>query len=104
MPLKNYQEEVEEWIQQHKVEYFEPHEIVSCIVEEAGEIAREVNHLHGPKKKKSSEKKGELGVELGDLLFMMICMANSHNIDLDESFRKTMEKRYGRDKDRFERK
>lgn len=54
MPLKNYQKQVDQWTSQFKVPYWKPHEITVRLMEEVGELAREVNHRFGPKTKKST--------------------------------------------------
>ena len=104
MSLKEKQKEVDEWMSQHKIGYWTPHEILARLSEEVGELAREINHLYGPKKKKDGEDANEMSDEIADILFTIICLANSKDIDLDEAFQKTMDKCYGRDKDRFEKK
>jgi len=104
MPLKKIQTDVHEWVTQFKIEYFKPHEILARLTEETGELAREINHIWGPKKKKSEEDTGELAGEIGDILFTLTCLANSQNIDLNKTWEKTMDKCYGRDKDRYEKK
>ena len=104
MSLKEVQKEVDDWVQQYKIGYWKPHEILARLTEETGELAREINHIYGPKKKKSSEKTEELGDEIADIFFTLSCLANSLNIDLDESFQRVMAKCYGRDKNRFEKK
>jgi len=102
--MKKIQKQVDEWVGQYKVEYFQPLEIMACITEEVGELARELNHHFGPKKKKASEETKEIGDEIGDVIFGLVCLANSLDIDLDESFSRVMDKCYGRDKDRYEKK
>lgn len=104
MTLSDYQRQVDAWVQQYKISYWSPHEILARIVEETGEVAREINHQFGPKKKKPCEKEGNLGEELADIIFAICCMANSQGINLDDSFKQVMDKCYGRDKDRFEKK
>lgn len=104
MVLKKVQKEVDRWIKQYKIGYFKPHEILARLMEEVGEVAREINHQFGPKKKKSTEDKADLGEEMADIIFTLICLANSLNIDLDKSFKKVMDKCYGRDKERYEKK
>ncbi len=104
MSMKDLQKQVDEWAQQFKTPYFQPLEIIARLAEETGELAREVNHCFGPKKKKSTEEVKEIGDELADIIFTVICMANRLNIDLDESFSRVMDKCYGRDKDRYEKK
>lgn len=104
MSLKDTQKQVDKWVSQYKDSYWQPHEILARLIEETGELAREINHLYGPKKKKPDEDTGELGEEIADVIFTLCCLANSKGIDLDESFKKVMDKCYGRDKDRFEKK
>ena len=84
--------------------YFKPFENLARLIEEVGEVARELNHRFGPKKKKSTEAEKDLGEELADVIYTVICLANSLNIDLDKSFKKVMTKLNTRDKDRWEKK
>jgi len=72
--------------------------------EEVGELAREVNHYYGEKPKKQSEPEQTIEEELGDILFVLTCFANSLDIDLSEAFHLTMNKIETRDKDRWTRK
>lgn len=104
MSLRDAQKRVDDWVSQYKIPYWKPHEILARMIEEVGELAREVNHIYGPKKKKSTEELKGMEEELGDILFTIFCFANSHNINLDAVFDKVMDKCYGRDKDRFEKK
>ncbi len=102
--MKEIQRQVGEWIAQYKIGYFKPLEILARLTEEVGELAREVNHRFGPKKKKPEEELVEIGDEMADIIFTLVCMANSLEIDLDEHFKRVMDKCYGRDKDRWEKK
>jgi NTP pyrophosphatase (non-canonical NTP hydrolase) len=102
--MKIEQKQVDEWIKQYKIGYFKPHEILARLTEEVGEVAREINHTYGPKKKKATEDTKEIGDEMADVIFTIICLANSLNIDLDKNFKNVMDKCYGRDKDRWEKK
>ncbi|MBI2102964.1 nucleotide pyrophosphohydrolase [Candidatus Woesearchaeota archaeon] len=104
MSLKESQDRVDEWVQQYKMGYWKPHEIFARLAEEVGEVGREINHQFGPKKKKAGEEEHNLGVEMADVIFTLCCLANSQGINLNESFDRVMEKCYGRDKDRFEKK
>ena len=104
MSLKQNQAEVDKWAGQFKVPYWQPHEILARLIEEVGELAREINALYGPKKKKPTEETKELADEMADVLFTIICLANSKGIDLDEGFKHVMDKCYGRDNDRYEKK
>ena len=81
---------------------FPLHEILARLMEEVGELVRAVNHIYGPKQKKSEEEKRELWDELGDIIFIVICLANSLSIDLNESFRGVMKKCYSGDGNRYE--
>jgi NTP pyrophosphatase (non-canonical NTP hydrolase) len=91
---------VDAWVREHGG-YWSPLSILAQITEEAGEIARLVNHLHGEKPKKDNEIVQELGVELCDLLYAVICLANVEGIDLQQSFEEMLAKYDSRDKDRF---
>ncbi|ULG71013.1 nucleotide pyrophosphohydrolase [Macrococcus brunensis] len=101
--LKDMQQQVDDYMSSFKVGYFTPMENMVRLTEEVGELAREVNHVYGPKQKKLSEQQKEIGLELADNLFVLICLANSMGIDLTESFDATMEKYEERDFNRFER-
>ena len=102
--MKKEQQAVDEWVKQYKIGYFKPLEIIARLAEETGELAREINHRFGPKKKKLSEETREIGDEIVDNIFTLICLANSLNIDLDESFERMMYKLNNRDKNRYEKK
>lgn len=102
--LKEMQEEVHTYINQFKQGYFSPLAQLARLTEETGELAREINHSYGEKQKKQSEQPKEVGEELGDVLFVLISLANSLEIDLTQSFDEVMKKINERDKDRFERK
>ncbi|WP_436965726.1 nucleotide pyrophosphohydrolase [Staphylococcus shinii] len=102
--MKNMQIEVDDYIGQFKTGYFSPLANLARLTEEVGELSREINHYYGEKKKKSSEAENTIKAELGDNLFVLMCIANSLDIDLTESFNETMEKFNTRDKNRFERK
>ncbi|EJY6939815.1 nucleotide pyrophosphohydrolase [Staphylococcus pseudintermedius] len=102
--LSDMQKEVDTYISQFKTGYFSPLANLARLTEEVGELAREINHYHGEKKKKVSEAENTIEAELGDNLFVLLCLANSLNIDMTKSFNQTMKKFNKRDKNRFERK
>lgn len=104
MALKEIQQEVAQWTSQFEPQYWQPHEILARLMEECGELAREINHLHGPKKKKDTEYEGNLSMEMADIIFTLCCLANSKGIDMDDAWTRVMEKCYKRDNERFERK
>lgn len=105
MSLKTIQDDTEKWTTQFTPQYWPPHEIIARLAEETGELAREVNHLFGTKKKKEGETANGLGQEIADILFTVTCMANSQKIDLQTEWdRMVSEKLYGRDKNRYDKK
>ncbi|MDK7113836.1 nucleotide pyrophosphohydrolase [Staphylococcus pettenkoferi] len=102
--MSEMQQEVDEYINQFKTGYFSPLALQARLTEEVGELAREINHCYGEKKKKSTEEENTIEAELGDNLFVLLCIANSLGIDMTQSFDETMKKFNTRDKNRFERK
>ncbi|MFW0759860.1 nucleotide pyrophosphohydrolase [Staphylococcus cohnii] len=102
--MKDMQIEVDDYINQFKTGYFSPLANLARLSEEVGELSREINHFYGEKKKKDSEAANTVKAELGDNLFVLLCIANSLDIDMTESFNETMNKFNTRDKNRFERK
>ncbi|MGM0828121.1 MAG: nucleotide pyrophosphohydrolase [Bacillota bacterium] len=101
--MDQLQKEVDQYISQFKEGYFSPLAMVARLTEELGELAREVNHYYGEKPKKNSEEEKTIEEELGDLLFVVICMANSLDISLEEAHDRVMHKFNTRDKDRWTR-
>lgn len=102
--FKDIQKEVDDWAQTLEKPYWSPFSIFTRIAEEVGELGRLLNHIYGDKPKKPDEARQELGSEIMDVMFACLCLANSHGIDLDEEFKKTMEKSRTRDKERFAKK
>ncbi|AZU63132.1 nucleotide pyrophosphohydrolase [Neobacillus mesonae] len=101
--MKDLQREVDTYISQFKEGYFSPLAMLARMTEELGELAREVNHYYGEKPKKSTETEKAIEEELGDLLFVIICFANSLQIDLEEAHDIVMNKFNTRDKNRWTR-
>ncbi len=81
--------------------YWPPLSMLSAIVEEIGELAKEINHLEGFKPKKSNIKSPHLGEELADVIFALICLANSYKIDISYELEAVIEKYAIRDAKRF---
>ena len=104
MSFREAQQAVDRWVDQFEEGYFPPLVNVARLAEEVGELAREVNHQFGPKKKKADELPGSIALELADILFVVICVANSQRIDLDDAFARMMAKVTSRDADRWTRK
>ncbi len=95
------QKAIDEWFKEKEWPYWSPHEILTRTVEETGELARLINHVYGPKKKKSEEDSQNFKDEIGDILYSLACFCSSHNIDMDEALMESHEKVVLRDKDRF---
>jgi NTP pyrophosphatase (non-canonical NTP hydrolase) len=102
--LREAQQRVDQWISQYKEGYFPPLTNLARLSEEVGELAREINHRFGFKTKKKEEAEGSVALELGDILFVVICLANSQGIDLDQAFDEVMAKVTTRDADRWTKK
>lgn len=101
--MEDMQQEVDAYISQFKEGYFSPLAMLARMTEELGELSREVNHYYGEKPKKSTEEEKTMEAEMGDILFVLICFANSLHIDLEEAFDLVMNKFNTRDKDRWTR-
>lgn len=98
------QKRVDEYIAQFKEGYFSPLTLMARLTEEIGEMAREVNHYYGEKPKKATEANKNVEDELGDIIFVLTCFANSLDIDLSEAFDRSINKIETRDKNRWTRK
>ncbi len=99
--LQEMQREVDQYISQFKEGYFSPLSMLARMSEEVGELAREVNHAYGQKPKKLSEAENSIELELGDILFITLCFANSLGIDLTAAHEKVMHKFNTRDANRW---
>lgn len=104
MSLKDAQKRVDAWVSQFEEGYFHPLTNMARLSEEVGELAREINHRFGQKTKKREEAEGDMGMEMADILFVLICMANREGIDLQSAFERMMEKVEARDENRWTKK
>ncbi len=104
MSIAEAQARVDAWIVQFEEGYFDPLTNIARLAEEVGELAREVNHRFGQKTKKKDEGEGDMAMEMADILFVLICMANREGIDLQDAFDRMMAKVEGRDANRWTRK
>lgn len=104
MKLRDAQREVDAYIGQFRAGYFPPLVNLARLAEEVGELARELNHHFGPKTKKADEPVGDIALELGDILFVLVVLANQLGIDLESALEQTLDKYRVRDADRWERK
>ena len=100
MTLQESQQQVDQWIKTHGVRYFNELTNMAILTEEVGELARIMARRYGEQSEKESDKNRDLGDEMADVLWVLICLANQTGVDLTEAFKKNMEKKTQRDKDR----
>ena len=101
MEIRDAQRKVDEWISQFEEGYWPPLTNLARLIEEVGALARELNHRFGSKIKKSEEPNQELALELADVLFVLIVIANEQGIDLDEALESVLTKYRKRDGERW---
>lgn len=100
MDLRNAQRDVDQWIQNHGVRYFNELTNMAQLTEEVGEVARIIARRYGEQSEKESDKNKDLGEELADVVFVVLCLANQTGVDLQEAFDKKMDLKTRRDHDR----
>ena len=100
MNLKNSQQEVDNWIKEHGVRYFNELTNMAQLTEEVGEVARIIARRYGEQSEKESDKNKDLGEELADVVFVVLCLANQTGVDLQAAFDKIMDLKTKRDHDR----
>ncbi|PJE42131.1 MAG: pyrophosphatase [Flavobacterium sp.] len=100
MDIKNAQIEVDNWIKNHGVRYFNELTNMAQLTEEVGEVARIIARRYGEQSEKESDKNKDLGEELADVVFVVLCLANQTGVDLQAAFDKKMDLKTQRDHDR----
>ena len=100
MTIKEAQTAVGEWIKTYGVRYFNELTNMALLTEEVGELARIIARTYGEQSFKESDKNRDLGDEMADILWVLICLANQTGVDLTEAFAKNMEKKTQRDRER----
>ena len=100
MTIKEAQQIVDDWINNYGIRYFSELTNMAILTEEVGEVARIMSRKYGDQSFKKSDEEVDLGDEMADVLFVLICLANQTGIDLEEAFRKNLDKKTNRDKDR----
>ncbi|NQX82885.1 MAG: nucleotide pyrophosphohydrolase [Flavobacteriaceae bacterium] len=100
MDIKNAQKTVDDWIKSHGVRYFNELTNMAQLTEEVGEVARIISRRYGEQSEKESDKNKDLGEELSDVLFVLLCLANQTGVDLQEAFDKKLDLKTKRDHDR----
>lgn len=102
MSIEILQKDVDQWIQNHGVRYFNELTNMAQLTEEVGEVARIIARRYGEQSEKESDKQKDLGEELADVLFVVLCLANQTGVDLQSAFYKKLEIKTQRDHDRHQ--
>lgn len=100
MNIQNAQLDVDTWIKEHGVRYFNELTNMAQLTEEVGEVARIIARRYGEQSEKESDKNKDLGEELADVVFVVLCLANQTGINLQDAFDKKMDLKSKRDHDR----
>jgi len=100
MTIKEAQQTVDNWIKEHGVRYFNELTNMAMLTEEVGEVARIIARRYGEQSEKESDKNKDLGEEMADVLFVLMCLANQTGVDLSSALTKNLEKKTKRDGDR----
>ena len=100
MEIKEAQKIVDDWIREFGVRYFDELTNTAMLMEEVGEVARIMARRYGEQSEKESDKHKDLGDEMADVMFVLICLANQTGIDLEEALRKNLDKKTKRDSTR----
>src|SRR4051812_34425193 len=102
MTLEQAQQTVDHWIKTTGVRYFNELTNMAMLTEEVGEVARIIARRYGEQSEKESDKNKDLGEEMADVLWVLMCLANQTGVNLTEAFQKNLEKKNLRDKDRHQ--
>lgn len=100
MTLTESQQQVDNWIKQYGVRYFSELTNMAMLTEEVGEVARIIARRYGEQSEKESDKNKDLGDEMADVLFVLICLANQTGINLEDALKRNLDKKTNRDSER----
>jgi len=100
MDIEKAQLKVDQWIKKHGVRYFNELTNMAQLTEEVGEVARIISRRYGEQSEKESDKNKDLGEELADVIFVVLCLANQTGVNLEEAFNKKLDFKTQRDHDR----
>lgn len=100
MTIQQAQQQVDDWIKQYGVRYFSELTNMAMLTEEVGEVSRIIARRYGEQSEKESDKNKDLGDELADVMFVLICLANQTGIDLEKALKKNLDKKTTRDSER----
>ena len=102
LSISEAQQQVDQWIKTYGVRYFNELTNMAILTEEEGELARIIARAYGEQSFKESDKNRDLGDEMADVLWVLLCLANQTGVDLTDAFRKNLEKKTNRDKERHQ--
>ena len=102
MTITEAQKKIDQWINTIGVRYFDPLTNTAVLMEEVGEVARIMSRKYGEQSFKESDKKIDLGDEMAAVLFVLMCLANQCEIDLEQSLLKNLDKKTNRDQERHQ--
>lgn len=102
MSIQKLQNDVDNWIKEHGVRYFNELTNMAQLTEEVGEVARIIARRYGEQSEKESDKQKDLGEELADVMFVVLCLANQTGVDLETAFYKKLNLKSERDHDRHQ--
>ncbi len=100
MTIEQAQQQVDNWIKEYGVRYFSELTNMAMLSEEVGEVARIIARRYGEQSEKESDKQKDLGDEMADVLFVLICLANQTGVNLEEALKKNLDKKTNRDSQR----
>jgi NTP pyrophosphatase (non-canonical NTP hydrolase) len=100
MQITEAQKTVDAWIKKYGVRYFNELTNTAILMEEVGEVARIMARRYGEQSEKETDRHKDLGDEMADVLFVLICLANQTGIDLEEALKKNLDKKTSRDSER----
>ena len=102
MTIQEAQQQVDNWINEHGVRYFNELTNMAMLTEEVGEVARIIARRYGEQSEKESDKAKDLGDEIADVLFVLFCLANQTGVNLTEALQRNLEKKTNRDHGRHQ--
>jgi NTP pyrophosphatase (non-canonical NTP hydrolase) len=100
MTIQEAQAKIDQWIKDYGVRYFDEMTNMAILMEEVGEVARIMSRRYGEQSEKESDKNKDLGDEMADVLFVLMCLANQTGVDLEKALEKNLEKKTNRDHSR----
>ena len=100
MTIQQAQQKIDEWIKTHGVRYFNELTNMAILTEEVGEVARIMSRRYGEQSEKESDKNKNLGDELADVVFVLMCIANQTGVDLEKALEENLQKKTNRDSER----